>query len=97
MPKSQLPYLIQEALETGGWAFANEATSTESYIRGSEIVRIGTRPLRGTTPPSYVYEVSDPSISYRKTDMIVMNLLCSKLAKSGKLSDPDDNVSTTTE
>lgn len=97
MPRSQLPYLIQEALETGGWAFDTDDTSTESYTRGSETVRIGTRPLRGTTPPSFVYEVSDPSAKYRKTDMIVMNLLCSKLAKSGKLSDPDANVSTTTE
>lgn len=97
MPKSKLPYLIQEALETGGWELGSEASYAETYVRGSESLAIGTRALRGTNPPSYVYEYVDTETKHRKQSMTVINSLCAMIAKSSKMSDPSANVSTTTE
>ncbi len=39
------------------------------------------------SPPSVIYEVWDPESGFRKTDSIVINLLCTRLAKSGKMSE----------
>jgi hypothetical protein len=95
--KSQLPYLIREALETGKWEATDKTSTIETYVRGSETVKIGVKALRGTNPASYVYEVSDPEAPYYRTTMTVINSLCAMLARSAKMSDRSDNVSTTTE
>jgi hypothetical protein len=97
VPKTKLPYLLQEALETGKWEFSTQDSNTETYTRGSEQVKIGTNALRSTNPPSYVYEYVDPENKYRKQSMTVINSLCVLLAKASKMSDPTDTVSTTTE
>lgn len=95
--KSKLPYLIREALESGKWEPVEVGGQIETYTRGTEIVKIGTNALRGTSPASYVYEVHDPEEDFRTTHMLVMNLLCLRLAKSSKMSSWFDTVSTTTE
>jgi hypothetical protein len=95
--KSQLPYLLKEALETGGWELTDQTSTIETFIRGSETVKIGVKALRSTNPASYVYEISDPETKTHRTTMTVINSLCSLLAKSGKMSDPSATVSTTTE
>ena len=95
--KTQLPYLIREALETGKWEAVESTPTIETYVRGSETVKIAVKALRGTNPASYVYELSDPEINYHRTTMTVINSLCAMLAKPTKMSDPTDNVSTTTE
>jgi len=86
-PKSILPYLLQEALETGGWKLIDPNGNAETWKRNGEQVTIGKRLLQGTDPASVVYEVWDPEIGLRKTEMIVINLLCTRLAKSGKMSE----------
>jgi hypothetical protein len=95
--KTQLPYLIREALETGKWEATDKTSTIETFVRGSETVKIGVKALRGTNPASYVYEISDPEIPYHRTTMTVINSLCAMLAKPTKMSDPTDSVSTTTE
>lgn len=97
MIKSNLPYLLKEALDTGAWELTEQTTNTESFTRGSERIMIGTRALRGTTPPSYVYEYVDNDRRIRRQTMTVINSLCAMVAKSGQLFTEDDNVSTTTE
>ncbi len=86
-PKSTLPYLIQEALASGGWRLIDPNGNAETWKRNGEQVTIGKNLLRGTEPPSVVYEVWDPETGLRKTDSIVINLLCTRLAKSGKMSE----------
>lgn len=97
MPKSQLPYLIQEALDAGAWKYVESKENREIYERGEETVQIATKGLKSTTPHSYVYEIFDREAEFRKTDCLVMNLLCVRLAKKNKMSDWFDTVSTTTE
>jgi hypothetical protein len=97
MPKSQLPYLILEALQAGKWTFKEADKAGEVYAREGEEVRIGLRPLRGTDPVSYVYEVHDLDLNFRKVDKLVINLLCVRLAKTSKMSEWFDSMSTTTE
>ena len=95
--KSSLPYLVQEALEAGNWTLIDTSGNAESWNREGEWVKIGKNVLRGTEPVSIIYEVSEPEINYRSTQSIVINLLCTRLAKPYKLSTWDDKVSTTTE
>lgn len=95
--KSSLNYLIQEALESGGWSLIDTAGNAEAWMREGEWVKIGKNLLKGTEPPSVVFEVSEPEINFRRTDSIVMNLLCTRLAKSKKMSSWYDKLSTTTE
>lgn len=97
MSKSQLPYLIQEALDTGQWKHAESAGNRETYQRGEETIQISTKGLRSTDPASYVYEVADKELGFRRTDCLVINLLCVRVAKARKMSDYFDSVSTTTE
>jgi hypothetical protein len=85
--KTSLNYLIQEALEAGGWKLINPDGNAETWRRNGEQVSIGKKLLRGTEPPSVIYEVWDPESGFRKTDSIVINLLCTRLAKSGKMSE----------
>lgn len=94
-PKSTLPYLLLEALENGSWGLVATDGNNEEWQRGTETIKIGKKLLKGTTPPSVVYEVSDPEINFRRTDSIVINLLCTRLAKARKLSEWFDNVNTT--
>jgi hypothetical protein len=75
MSKTQLPYLIREALEAGEWKLNEIRPNTEKYTRGEDSILIGTRALRGTNPPSYVYELNG------KQSMTVINSLCAMLAK----------------
>lgn len=79
--KSQLPYLIREALETGSWRQVELKQNHEIYERGSEIVTIGTTPLRGTEPPSMVYNWEDRETGTRISSRDVINSLSAKLAK----------------
>lgn len=95
--KTSLPYLITEALESGGWELIDTAGNSESWMRPGEWIKIGKNLLKGTDPASVVFEISEPEINFRKTDSIVINLLCIRLAKKNKMSDWYDNVSTTTE
>lgn len=97
MPKLQLPYLILEALQTGRWNHKSTDKVSALYSRPGEEVRIGLTPLRGTDPVSYVYEIFDEDLGFRKTDKLVINLLCVRLAKSSKMSDWFDSMSTTNE
>lgn len=97
MPKSQLPYLIQEALSAGEWKYVESKDNREIYTRGEETIQISTKGLKSTDPASYVYEVHDLEAEFRKTDCLVINLLCVRLAKKNKMSDWFDTVSTTTE
>lgn len=97
MPKSKLPYLILEALDTGRWKYVESKDNREIYNRGEETLQISTRALRSTTPESYVYEISDEELGIRRTDSLVINLLCVRIAKSRKMSEYFDTVSTTTE
>lgn len=95
--KSSLPYLLKEALETGQWQLIDSNTATEDWVRPGEVVKIGKNAIKSTDPHSYVFEVSEPGEGFRKTDLIVMNLLCRRLAKTDKMSTWYDNLSTTTE
>lgn len=97
MLKSTLPYLIREALETGSWELTEQTSNTELFTRAGEQLRIGTKALRGTNPPSYVYEYVDADRGLRRQSMTVINSLCALIAKSGQLFAEDANVSTTTE
>jgi hypothetical protein len=97
MSKSQLPYLIQEALETGQWKHVESKESRETYERGEETIQISTKGLRSTDPASYVYEITDSELGFRRTDCLVINLLCVRVAKARKMSEYFDSVSTTTE
>lgn len=86
-PKSTLPILIQEALSAGSWRLIDPNGNAETWKRNGEQVTIGKRLLQGTNPPSVVYEVWDPENDFRRTDSIVINLLCTRLAKTGKMSE----------
>jgi hypothetical protein len=97
MPKSKLPYLILEALESGNWEPSGSDSTTETFVRDGEQVMIGINKLRGTNPPSFVYEIKDFENEITKTHMAVMNLLCTRLAKPYKMSTWFDTVSTTKE
>lgn len=97
MPKSQLPYLILEALQTGKWQHKETSKTASTYARPGEQIMIGLTPLRGTDPVSYVYEIHDQDLGTRRTDKLVINLLCVRLAKSGKMSEWFDSMSTTNE
>lgn len=90
--KSSLPYLIQEALASGGWKLIDPNGNAETWKRNGEQVTIGKRLLQGTDPASVVYEVWDPETGIRKTEMIVINLLCTRLAKAGKMSEYLDTI-----
>jgi hypothetical protein len=85
--KTTLPILIQEALSAGGWRLIDPNGNAETWKRDGEQVTIGKKLLNGTNPPSVVYEVWDPENDFRRTDSIVINLLCTRLAKSGKMSE----------
>ena len=85
--KTTLPILIQEALQSGGWKLIDPNGNAETWKRNGEQVTIGKKLLNGTTPPSVVYEVFDPENEFRRTDSIVINLLCTRLAKTGKMSE----------
>jgi hypothetical protein len=85
--KTTLPILIQEALKAGGWRLIDPNGNAETWKRNGEQVTIGKRLLQGTNPPSVVYEVWDPENDFRRTDSIVINLLCTRLAKTGKMSE----------
>ncbi len=85
--KTSLPYLIQEALASRGRKLIDPNGNAETWKRNGEQVTIGKRLLQGTDPASVVYEVWDPETGIRKTDMIVINLLCTRLAKAGKMSE----------
>ena len=95
--KSSLNYILQEALENGNWELADGNGNAEQWARDGETVKIGKNLLRGSNPPSVIFEVSEPEINFRRTDSIVINLLCVRLAKPYKMSSWYDNVSTTTE
>lgn len=97
MPKSKLPYLILEALEAGNWEPTEVSSTTETFVRDGEQIKIGKIALRGTSPVSYVYEVKDFDEAFTRTDSLVINLLCTRLAKPYKMSTWFDNVSTTKE
>lgn len=95
--KSSLNYLLQEALESGRWELVSAEGNSEKWVRGDETVTIAKNLLRSTEPPSVIFEVFEPEINFRRTDSLVMNLLCLRLAKSSKMSSWYDKLSTTTE
>jgi len=97
VPKSKLPYLILEALAAGEWNHVESKPNRETYKRGEETVTISTKALNSTDPASYVYEIHDDEEGIRRTQSLVINLLCVRLAKKNKMSDYFDTVSTTTE
>ena len=79
MAKTQLPYLLQEALATGKWQLQDLGKNNETYTRGSAKIEIGIVPLRGTEPPSYVFRLATPEASVQKIEKL--NELCARLAK----------------
>jgi len=95
--KSSLNYLLQEALQSGKWELVKDNGNSEEWAREDEQVTIAKNLLYSTEPPSVIFEVFEPEIAFRRTDSLVMNLLCLRLAKSSKMSSWYDNLSTTTE
>ena len=79
MAKTQLPYLLQEALSTGNWELVELASNNEKYQRGDAIIEIGTKPLRGTTPASYVFRLHVGNAYVNKSEKLPD--LCIRLAK----------------
>ena len=95
--KSSLSYLLQEALKSGKWELIKDNGNSELWEREGEAVTIAKNLLRSTEPPSVIFEMYEPEINFRRTDSLVINLLCLRLAKSHKMSSWYDNLSTTTE
>ncbi len=79
MSKTQLPYLIQEALEIGEWNLVALNSNNEKYQRGNATIEIGTRPLLGTTPASYVFRLAVGDHHVNKSEKLPD--LCARLAK----------------
>ena len=79
MSKTQLPYLIQEALEIGGWNAVSLNANNEKYQRGNATVEIGTRPLLGTSPASYVFRLALGDHQINKSEKLPD--LCRRLAQ----------------
>lgn len=79
MAKTQLPYLIQEALAVGEWKLESLGKNNEKYVRHDASIEIGTMPLNGTTPPSYVFRMVLPEASLSKPERI--DKLCKRIAK----------------
>jgi hypothetical protein len=77
--KTKLPYLLQEALETGGWKIDSVGANSETWTRPDQQVTIGHRLLNGTTPPSVVFQLTNEDGSEHGLEVI--NSLCMKLAK----------------
>lgn len=79
MSKTQLPYLIQEALQIGEWNLVALNSNNEKYQRGNATIEIGTRPLLGTTPASYVFRLAVGDHHVNKSEKLPD--LCKRLAK----------------
>lgn len=79
MTKTQLPYLIQEALEIGGWNLIDLGKNNEKYQRGEATIEIGTKALRGTDPVSYVFRLEVAGNHVNKSEKLPD--LCKRLAK----------------
>lgn len=79
MAKTQLPYLLQEALSTGNWQLEALNKNNEKYVRGEASIEIGTTPLRGTDPVSYVFRMQVGDAYINKAEKL--NDLCARLAK----------------
>jgi hypothetical protein len=77
--KTKLPYLLQEALETGAWKIDTVGANSETWIRPDQQVTLGHRLLNGTTPPSVVFQLTTEDGSEHGLEVI--NSLCMKLAK----------------
>lgn len=77
--KTQLPYLIQEALQIGEWNLVALNSNNEKYQRGNATIEIGTRPLLGTSPASYVFRLAVGDHHVNKSEKLPD--LCKRLAK----------------
>tara|TARA_R110000782_G_scaffold71386_4_gene143178 strand:- start:370 stop:627 length:258 start_codon:yes stop_codon:yes gene_type:complete len=77
--KTKLPYLLQEALETGGWKIDSVGANSETWTRPDQQVTLGHRLLNGTTPPSVVFQLT--TLDGPEHGLEVINSLCMKLAK----------------
>lgn len=56
--KSQLPYIVKEALEHGEWKQEDINPANETYRRGPRIITIGVRP---TVDGEYVFKMENES------------------------------------
>lgn len=79
MTKTQLPYLLQEALSTGNWDLVSINKNNEKYQRGEATIEIGTKALNGTVPASYVFRLQSGEASINKAEKLPD--LCIRLAK----------------
>lgn len=56
--KSQLPYIVKEALQHGEWKQEDINPANETYRRGPRIITIGVRP---TVDGEYVFKMENES------------------------------------
>lgn len=56
--KSQLPFIVTEALEHGEWKQEDVNPANETYRRGPRIITIGVRP---TAEGEYVFKMENES------------------------------------
>lgn len=79
MTKTQLPYLLQEALQVGEWKLVQANKNNEKYERGTAIIEIGTKALNGTVPASYVFRLQSGKAWINKSEKLPD--LCKRLAQ----------------
>jgi len=81
LPKSKLPYILREALETGGWKITTANSNHEVYERNPDRITIGAKLLHGTNPPSVVYQLQNLANMEQERGITVINSLCAMVAK----------------
>lgn len=77
--KTQLPYLLQEALQVGEWNVVSINKNNEKYERGQASIEIGTKALNGTVPASYVFRLQSGQAWVNKAEKLPD--LCKRLAQ----------------
>lgn len=76
MNKSQLPFLLKEALDLGGWKNEDINPANETYRRGKRVITIAIKP-NGQGEYAFSMENEDSGVKVTRTDVI--NSLSSRL------------------
>lgn len=79
MTKTQLPYLLQEALQVGEWNLVTTNKNHEKYQRAGASIEIGTKALNSTVPASYVFRLHSAGAWVNKAEKLPD--LCKRLAQ----------------
>jgi hypothetical protein len=77
--KTQLPYLLQEALQVGEWNLVTTNKNHEKYQRAGASIEIGTKALNSTVPASYVFRLHSAGAWVNKAEKLPD--LCRRLAQ----------------